>query len=173
MNQKAKINIFDRNDGIKLGPGALMAQNYQSESALVTFKGPSDSRSVSQMSTSLEPLTIKRSKAIDYLKCGNEGKESVKDFISISRQILMSQISINAKTDENQRLKEYIQMEQEKLDEARKFLEEDKEKFEKLMNDSEKMAKKVMDEVEARAKDKRDIIKKIEELNTEISVKEG
>ena len=56
-------------------------------------------------------------------------------------------------------------MEQEKLDEAKKFLEEDKEKFEKLMNDSEKTAKKVIDQVEAKAKDKRDIIKKIEELN--------
>jgi hypothetical protein len=41
----------------------------------------------------------------------------------------MSQISINDKKEENERLKEYITMEQEKLDEARKFLAEDKEKF--------------------------------------------
>ena len=59
-----------------------------------------DSRSVSQLSVALEPLAA-RSKAIDYLKCGDVGKESVKDYISISRQILMSQISINAKTEEN------------------------------------------------------------------------
>ena len=64
-------------------------------------------------------------------------------------------------------------MEQEKLDEAKKFLEEDKEKFEKLMNDSEKTAKKVIDEVEAKAKDKRDIIKRIEELNNQINAVEG
>ena len=64
-------------------------------------------------------------------------------------------------------------MEQEKLDEAKKFLEEDKEKFEKLMNDSEKTAKKVIDQVEAKAKDKRDIIKKIEELNNQINGVEG
>ena len=41
----------------------------------------------------------------------------------------MSQISINTKNEENQRLKEYIRMEQEKLKEAEKFLYEDKEKF--------------------------------------------
>lgn len=59
----------------------------------------------------------------------------------------MAQISINTKTEENERLKEYITMEKEKLDEAKKFLEEDREKFEKLMNDSEKYAKSVADEV--------------------------
>ena len=42
----------------------------------------------------------------------------------------MSQISINQKKEENERLKEYITMEQEKLDEARKFLQEDNVKFE-------------------------------------------
>jgi len=41
----------------------------------------------------------------------------------------MSQISINQKKEENERLKEYILMEKEKLDEAKKFLDEDKEKF--------------------------------------------
>ena len=34
----------------------------------------------------------------------------------------MSQISINAKKEENERLKEYITMEQEKLEESQKFL---------------------------------------------------
>ena len=35
-------------------------------------------------------------------------------------------------------MKEYITMEQEKLDEAKKFQEEDMEKFEKLMDDTDK-----------------------------------
>ena len=48
----------------------------------------------------------------------------------------MSQISINNKKEENERLKEYITMEQEKLEEARKFLSEDKEKFNNMMADS-------------------------------------
>ena len=70
---------------------------------------------------SLVPLD--RPKSIEYLKLGkNEGKESTKEFISLSRQILMSQIAIKDKTDENSRLKEYITMEQEKIDLARKQL---------------------------------------------------
>lgn len=59
----------------------------------------------------------------------------------------MSQISINDKKEENERLKEYITMEQEKLDEARKFLSEDKEKFNKMMADSQKAAKTTADRV--------------------------
>jgi len=47
-------------------------------------------------------------------------KESVRDFIQNSRQILMAQISINDKTEETELLKEYIIMEKEKLDEGRK-----------------------------------------------------
>ena len=101
----------------------------------------------------LEPVGAKP-KAIDYLNKGNEGKESVKDYINFSRQILMSQISINQKKEENERLKEYILMEKEKLDEAKKFLDEDKEKFQKLMDDSEKRSKDVADDVKTKAYEK-------------------
>lgn len=73
---------------------------------------------------------------IDYLNKGKEEKETCKAFIGYSRAILMSQISINDKKEESERLKEYITMEQEKLDEARKFLAEDKQKFSQMMADS-------------------------------------
>ena len=72
---------------------------------------------------------INKPKAIEYLSKGREQKESVKDFIYNARQILMTQIAINDKTEETERLREYIQMEREKLDEAKKTFEEDKEKF--------------------------------------------
>lgn len=79
-------------------------------------------------------------KAIDYLAKGREQKESVKDFITNARKILMSQISINDKTEETERLKEYIIMEKEKLEEARKTFDEDKEKFEKYLSELDKKA---------------------------------
>lgn len=79
------------------------------------------SKASSRMNSTLAPL-YQKPKAIDYLNKGRDQKESVKDFINFSRHILMSQISINAKKEENERLKEYITMEQEKLDEAQKFL---------------------------------------------------
>lgn len=85
----------------------------------------------------------------------------------------MSQISINAKKEENERLKEYITMEQEKLDEAQKFLQEDKEKFDKLMDDSDKVAKHTADEVKSKARERQDLIRQIEELQQKIAQKDN
>lgn len=53
---------------------------------------PIDQRSMSSTSSrlTLEPLGGTKPKAIEYLKQNKEGKESVKDFINFSRQILMS-----------------------------------------------------------------------------------
>ena len=61
-----------------------------------------------------------RLKPIDYMSKTRQQKESVREFIQNSRQILMAQISINDKTEETELLKEYIIMEKEKLDEGRK-----------------------------------------------------
>ena len=74
-------------------------------------------------------------KAIEYLNNGREQKESVKDFVLNSRKILTSQISINDKNEETERLKEYIIMEKEKLEQAKKTFTEDKDKFEKYRKD--------------------------------------
>jgi hypothetical protein len=76
----------------------------------------------------------------------------------------MSQISINDKKEENERLKEYITMEQEKLDEARKFLAEDKDKFNQMMADSQKSAKATADKVKDLGVEKKKMIKEIEVL---------
>lgn len=71
----------------------------------------------------------------------------------------MSEISINAKKEENEKLKEYITMEQEKLEEAQKFLQEDKEKFDKLMNDGDKAAKNYAEQVKQKALEKQKLAK--------------
>ena len=72
----------------------------------------------------------RKPKPIEYLeRSKRENKESVRDFIQHSRQILMAEIAISEKTEAESALKMYIAMEAEKLAEARKFLEEDKEKF--------------------------------------------
>ena len=70
---------------------------------------------------------------------GQDTRENAKDYIAHSRNILMSQININQKMEETERLKEYIIMEQEKLEEAKRNLEEQKEKFEKTIRDSNAM----------------------------------
>jgi hypothetical protein len=76
-----------------------------------------------------------RPKAIEYLSKAREQKESVKDFIFNARQILMAQIAINVKSEETERLKEYIIMEREKLEDAKKTFEEDRDKFKKYLQD--------------------------------------
>lgn len=71
------------------------------------------SRSFSQASSH---FGIEKPKAIDYLNKGKDQKEAVKDFVLNSRKILISQICINDKNEETERLKEYIIMEKEKLE---------------------------------------------------------
>lgn len=89
---------------------------------------------------SIVPLEVKKTNAIEYLSKGREQKESVREFINNARSILVSQIAINDKREETERLNEYIIMEKEKLDEARKTFEEDKDKFDKYMDDLNKKA---------------------------------
>ena len=55
-------------------------------------KGDDNKSTISKASsrmTQLDPL-MHKPKAIDYLKKGAEGKETVRDFISFGRKILMS-----------------------------------------------------------------------------------
>lgn len=102
----------------------------QDDRALV----PQDSVSHSSRSSAIGDGS--KPKAIEYLnKNRNQQKESVKDFIWNARKILVSQIAINDKREETEKLEEFIIMEQEKLEEARKTFDEDKDKFKKYMSD--------------------------------------
>ena len=114
-----------------------------------------------------------RPKAIEYLNKGKEGKESVRDFINFQRQILMAQISINSKNEENERLLEYITMEQEKLAEAKNILEEDNAKMRKLMKDAEEEMEHVQTKVKEKISDKQKLTKEIEKISNEIFSKDG
>jgi len=92
---------------------------------------PGNEESMSDISRTSSNHSV-RLKPIDYLNKTRQQKESVRDFIQNSRQILMAQISINDKTEETELLKEYIIMEKEKLDEGRKTFQEDKDKYDKF-----------------------------------------
>lgn len=185
QQNKGKINIFDAQDSTILKREVLNKMGYGSdnERALVPLRRGSKSQMQlatvdmkSQLSHASSVATLdsidrerKNRKAIDYLQMGQEGKESVKDFIDLSRAILRSQISINSKNEENERLQEYISMETEKLEVSYKFLQEDKEKFEKLMNDGEKGAKNVAEQVKQKTLEKNKLIQEIEKVQTEIN----
>jgi len=59
----------------------------------------------------------------------------------------VSQIAINDKKEETERLNEYIIMEKEKLEEARKTFDEDQDKFKKYMADLNEKAEKTAEDV--------------------------
>lgn len=92
---------------------------------------PVDDQSEAQSSI-MSAISDNKPKAIEYLNKGKQQKETVRDFIYNSREILMAQISINDKQEETQLLREYILMERDKLEDGRKTFKEDKSKFEKF-----------------------------------------
>ena len=71
--------------------------------------------------------------------------------------------------EETERLKEYIVMEQEKLEEAKRNLEEQKEKFEKTISDSNKYVEDLVLQVRQKGKDKQKLNDQIERLNLKIN----
>ena len=113
-------------------------------------------------------LANQRPKPIEYMSKNRDQKESVKDFIDNARNILMSQISINDKTEETERLKEYIIMEKEKLEEAKKTFDEDKDKFQKYIDDLERKAQETAQQVKDQTVKKNKCMQDITELQTEI-----
>lgn len=61
-------------------------------------------------------------------------------------------MAIEAKKDETLKLKEYLIMEHEKLDEAKRVFEEDQDKFHKYMGEMEVQAEKAKESTEYASK---------------------
>ena len=113
-----------------------------------------------------------RPKAIEYLSKGREQKESVRDFVWNSRKILTSQIAINDKNEETERLREYIIMEKEKLEQAKKTFAEDSDKFHKYKKDLRDTTKDVQQEHEKAIADKNKRVTEIKKLEAKIISKD-
>ena len=113
-------------------------------------------------------IDSQKPKAIEYLSKGREQKESVRDFVLNSRKILTSQIAINDKNEETERLKEYIIMEKEKLEQAKKTFAEDSDKFHKYKKDLRDTTKDVQQEYEKAVADKNSRVAEIKRLEAEI-----
>eukprot|EP00347_Sterkiella_histriomuscorum_P006295 403353317 len=183
VNSK-KINIFDEiNTNQKIGSmlkqDNLIKLTNQNNKQLSLYQND-DQLSASKVSMSqtysssneLQPYTNKP-KALDYLNKQRENKESTRDFITNARNILVAQISINDKTEETERLKEYIIMEREKLEEAKKTFDEDKDKFQKYMDDLNRKAEETAAEVQKLTLDKNEKIDRITQLVNKIQQKKS
>jgi NADH dehydrogenase/NADH:ubiquinone oxidoreductase subunit G len=97
----------------------------------------------------------------------------VKDFVLNSRKILTSQISINDKNEETERLKEYIIMEKEKLEQAKKTFAEDSDKFAKYKKDLRDTTKDVQQQIETAGKEKNARVADIKLIEAEIVSKDA
>lgn len=111
--QEDRLNIFDGN------PDELDAKlrQLEKESKLMI-----QTRSLSQPRES-RTIDIYRGPKLgtnfNYLKCQLETKESRKEIVSQSRELLFKEISIRNKNEETDKLKEFIDTENEKLIEAK------------------------------------------------------
>jgi chromosome segregation ATPase len=125
------------------------------------------SRSLSQQP---EIRTIDVSKSnklqanINYLKSQLEIKESRKEFVGQSRELLFKEISIQNKKEETEKLKEFIDTENEKLMEAKNSFKEDSDKFQKYVEELTLKAEQAKQETEALLEVKQTKIKMINSL---------
>ena len=84
----------------------------------------------------------------------------------------MSQICINDKNEETERLKEYIIMEKEKLEQAKKTFAEDSDKFHKYKEDLRNTTKDVQLEFERAVAEKNAKVAEIKRIEADIVAKE-
>eukprot|EP00344_Euplotes_crassus_P008868 CAMPEP_0196997396 /NCGR_PEP_ID=MMETSP1380-20130617/3020_1 /TAXON_ID=5936 /ORGANISM="Euplotes crassus, Strain CT5" /LENGTH=267 /DNA_ID=CAMNT_0042413615 /DNA_START=148 /DNA_END=951 /DNA_ORIENTATION=- len=78
-------------------------------------------------------MPSKKSAHMAYLQDKIKQKESRKDFVNQSRDLLFLEISIRNKKEETEKLKEFIVTENEKLLEAKNSFKEDRDKFQKYV----------------------------------------
>jgi len=172
--QPKKINIFDEGDSNSLKHETLARLGFEGRNALIPLDDDSDLRSQKSHATSAQSFTgAQKPKALEYLQKARDQKESVKDFISNTRNILTAQIAINDKTEETERLKEYIIMEKEKLEEAKKTFEEDRDKFQKYLDDLTRKADETASEVQRFTNDKNERLEEIAQLQLKIQKKKS
>lgn len=89
-----------------------------------------------------------------------------------SRQILKSQIIIDDMNKEAERLKEYIIMEQQKLEEVKQQLEIERQQFQNDQNDEKALFEETSKQLREKRNEKKKLIKEIEWLNNKIAQEE-
>lgn len=124
---KTKFNVFESYDTEKLNREKLKLLG--GSSSLQTLPQKEENTSQLNSDHSSSSLVAFKSTHLAYLGNQKDQRESTRDFIDISRKMLISQIQINDKNAESKALEEYIELEIEKLEKARRDIEEDKERF--------------------------------------------
>lgn len=106
---------------------------------------------------------------LNYLKNQLSLKESRKDFVTQSRELLFKEISIRNKKEETEKLKEFIDTENEKLIEAKNSFKEDSDKFQKYVEELTLKAEQAKLETEQLVEQKQRKNRKIGQLREELA----
>jgi len=123
-----RLNIFDNN------PNELEEKLHllKHENA-ITVHSRSVAHSENPQTLDVTHRSSKWNANLNYLKNKMKVKESRKDFVNQSRDLLFLEISIRNKKEETEKLKEFIVTENEKLIEAKTSFKEDRDKFQKYV----------------------------------------
>jgi len=159
-----KINIFEGDP--KDIDEKLKALEHESQLA-------PHSRSVApahdNQSLELAHRSSKSNANLTYLREALKNRESRKDFVLQSRELLFKEISIRNKKDETEKLKEFIDTENEKLVEAKSSFKEDSDKFQKYVKELQQKAEQTKKETESLAEEKQKKVKHINNLREQLA----
>lgn len=105
----------------------------------------------------------------NYLKTQLENRENRKEFVAQSRELLFKEISIRNKKEETEKLKEFIDTENEKLIEAKNSFNEDRDKFNKYVEELTLKAEKAKKDTEKLGEIKQKKSKRIGSLKDQLA----
>lgn len=97
-------------------------------------------------------------RALQYLKIGAEQKENIRDYILNTREILKTQLNIEDKRDETERLSEYIMMESQKLQSEKQEFESMVALRNKHLADEKQKEDEIIKDIGAARKEKKYLI---------------
>lgn len=158
-----KINIFE-GDPREIDEKLKLIERQSQLSVQTKSVTPQEIRTVDVHTTK-----AKWNSNVKYLKQMLENKELRKDFVANSRELLFKEISIRNKREETEKLKEFIDTENEKLAEAKNSFKEDSDKFQKFVEDLTLRAEQAKHETETLVDEKQQKSKVINALRDQLS----
>lgn len=114
--------------------------------------------------------TDRNSSGLRYIK-KHSPREQIRDVIDGTRKMLYTQLSIENKTEETQKLREYILMENEKLVEAKKSFFEDQDRFNKYMSEMNALADRAAQLAQINLEERRALTRETEDLKAQVKAK--
>ncbi|CDW91642.1 UNKNOWN [Stylonychia lemnae] len=146
---------------------AVIDKTLDNSNAQLTFQDMIDKFDQQSMFSKKTKLSSKLA-ALDILRRNNQFSETPKEFVTLTRDILRSNMSIQNINEESERLKDYIIMEQEKIREAKHQFDEDCQRFHDYLEQINFKNSELNGEQEKLKKEKNGLSKEIDDISSQI-----